>query len=193
MRSSILVVSLTSLLLAPLAACDDKASESGDAPAKAAAPSATPGAQPSPAANDAPSKVPDTFTGVSVELKIGDQSETLALSEASLAARGEGPMALFSCEPATGRVGITDFGIGDDASRKGELFVFGLSPEGIVQVRPGASIPASIALRRAGEPTPTNHSGTMTWDEGFLSGTASATTDDGVAIELRWTCEPKPE
>jgi hypothetical protein len=192
MRSSILVISLASLLLAPLAACDDKGSESGDAPTKAAAPSAAPEAKPSPAA--APSKVPDSFTGVSVELKIGDRSETLALSDASLAARGEGPMAVFSCEPATGHVGITDFGIGDDASRKGELFVVGLAPEGIVQIRPGASIPAKLALRRAGEPTPTNYTGgTMTWDEGFTGGTASVTTDDGVAVELRWTCEPKPE
>jgi hypothetical protein len=194
------------LTLGVLGACGDKGKGVGaePAPAKAAleAPSAptTPPERTSKTADtdhadpvETAVKPPDdkAFAGVEMTVNVGTKSETLTLSEAILTARGQGPIAAWSCIPALGTVQITDFLIGDDPKKKGELFVVHVKPVGFGQVRPGVATGAKIDLRRAGESGLTTFRGTLTWDNDFQGGRASTGEGSDVPVEVRWKCLPK--
>jgi hypothetical protein len=127
---------------------------------------------------------------VSVTVKLGDKSTTLALSKAILEARGQGPVAMWDCNAKLGSVGVTDFVIGDDPAKKGELFVIRIDRSGLSRLVPGQESKARLRFRRAGETTLTSIDGVATWDADLLSGVARGQTPDGVDLEARWTCAP---
>jgi|GEM_PF-3160919 len=133
---------------------------------------------------------PKEATGVAFQLTVGGVESSLKLSRADIAARGEGsPMAAFGCMGMTGSVTVTDFTVGDDASKKGEVFSAGVTKTGIGATRAGKAEEVRINHRRAGEDTQTIVIGNATWAEGLMSGSAEGTGEDGVAVKLTWTCE----
>ena len=68
-------------------------------------------------------------TGITMKLTVNGAESTLVLNDAILAARAEdaGP-GIFSCTGAIRRVTLSDFSIGDDPAKKGELFSAGAEP-----------------------------------------------------------------
>lgn len=178
------------LFAVTIIACGGKSEPTpGAAPSEKAPSTATTTSPPVEAAVEAPA--PESFGGVAFEVTIEGKTESLALSEELLARRGEGPLAVFDCAPGVGSVGVTDFGVGDDRDRRGELFVARVDLATMANVRQEREYEARIQLRRSGEPTPTSYRGSMIWDAGFASGSARGATQDGAEVSLKWRCEPK--
>lgn len=128
-------------------------------------------------------------TGVSITLTVNGKATTRELSTAIIAARpADGPLAAWSCIPRLGKVTVTDFSIGDDPARQGELFVASVASTSIARVEPGTSLQARFQYRHAGEPTPRTGTGTMVWDASLTSGRAEGKGENGDVLSATWTC-----
>jgi hypothetical protein len=191
-RSTPVFVALNGLHLAVailvfVAACSKKSDDGG--PSAAVGTRATPSKSDEAAERTAGRQAVAEPTGVSFEGTLGDAPFSLSLTTALVEARPKGSsLAVWSCIPAMGKASVTDFTIGDDPKRKGEIFVASVAQDGFSRLEPGKEVKAQIQYRRAGEPTPKTIKGAMVWKEGLMSGTANGTHDDGEKVALSWEC-----
>lgn len=171
---------------APLAACGGKPDDAATAAAERNAPATPTPASAAPAPSER-AKLPEA-TGVALTLTRNGTEKALTLSREMVAARPAGsPMAAFSCLAVTGMVTITDFSIGDDPARKGELFSVSVTRTNIESPTAGKVSDARFTYREAGE-APLSGVGTMVWDEGLQSGSATGKGDNGDTLAVTWKC-----